>query len=72
MNDAQLIINMQQIINQLEKVTRSSRLVDYVEVRELCNKLENDAHALWSWAMTAEDQMDMESWRIMRERRLNK
>jgi len=68
MNEAYLIIQMQEAVNKLTRITRSSRNVDYLEIRKICNQIENDAHAMWQWAMKAEDAMDMESWRIMRER----
>lgn len=68
MNEAYLIIQMQEAVNKLTRLTRASRNVDYIEIRSICNQIENDAHALWQWAMNAEDAMDLESWRVMRER----
>jgi hypothetical protein len=68
MNEAYIIIQMQDAVNKLTRLTRASRNVDYIEIRSICTQIENDAHALWQWAMDAENAMDMESWRIMRER----
>ena len=68
MNEAYLIIQMQEAVNKMTRLTRASRNVDYLEVRNICNQIENDAHAMWQWAMNAEEAMDMESWKLMRER----
>ena len=68
MNEAYLIIQMQEAVNKMTRLTRASRNVDYLEVRKICNQLENDAHAMWQWAMNAEEAMDLESWNLMRNR----
>lgn len=68
MNEAYLIIQMQEAVNKMTRLTRASRNVDYLEVRKICNQLENDAHAMWQWAMNAEEAMDLESWNQMRNR----
>ena len=68
MNEAYLIIQMQEAVNKMTRLTRASRNVDYLEVRKICNQLENDAHAMWQWAMNAEEAMDLESWNRMRNR----
>jgi hypothetical protein len=68
MNDAFLIIQMQEAVNKLTRLTRGSTNVDYLEIRKVCNQIESDAYALWQWAMNAEEAMDMQQWKIMRER----
>jgi hypothetical protein len=68
MNEAYLIIQMQEAVNKLTRLTRASGNVDYIEVRNICNQIENDAHAMWQWAMNAEEAMDLESWNRMRNR----
>ena len=68
MNEAYIIIQMQEAVNKMTRLTRASRNVDYLEVRKICNQLENDAHAMWQWAMNAEEAMDLESWNRMRNR----
>jgi hypothetical protein len=68
MNEAYLIIQMQEAVNKLTRLTRASRNVDYLEVRKICTQIENDAHALSQWAMNAEEAMDLVSWKLMRER----
>jgi hypothetical protein len=72
MNEAYLIIQMQEAVNKLTRLTRASRNVDYLEIRNICNQIENDAHSLWQWAMNAEEALDLESWRLMRERHIRK
>lgn len=72
MNEAYLIIQMQEAVNKLTRLTRASRNVDYIEVRNICNQIENDAHAMWKWAMDAEEALDLQSWRLMRERHIRK
>lgn len=68
MNDAQLLINMQHLIVQLERQTRSSLEVNYYQVRKLCQKMEDNAQALSDWAMNQEEKMDIDSWKRMREK----
>jgi hypothetical protein len=68
MNDAQLILSMKQILAELEKLTRSSQNINYMQIRKLCMDLQDDANSLWGWAMDAEDEMDIADWRQMREK----
>jgi hypothetical protein len=68
MNDAQLLINMQHLIVQLERQTRSSLEVNYYLVRKLCREMEENAEALSDWAMKQEEEMDIDSWKRMREK----
>ena len=66
MNQGQLIINMQHLVVELEKLTRSSLEVDYYMVRKLCREMEDNANALSDWAMQQEEDMDLEAWKRMR------
>jgi hypothetical protein len=66
MNQGQLLINMQHLIVQLEKLTRSSLEVDYYQVRKICREMEENAEALSDWAMKQEEDMDIDSWKRMR------
>ena len=66
MNQGQLLINMQHLIVQLERQTRSSLEMNYYLVRKLCREMEDNAQALSDWAMNEEEKMDIDSWKRMR------
>jgi hypothetical protein len=68
MNAGEIIVNMQQTLLQLEQLTRPSVNINYMEIRKLCVDMQTDANNLWSWAMDAEDEMDIADWRSMREK----
>ena len=70
MNEAYLIIQMQEAVNKLTRLTRPSRNVDHMEIRKICINMENHAHELWKWSMDKEDEMDIEEWRAMRDRHM--
>ena len=68
MNHGQMIINMQHLIVEIERQTRPSLEVNYYLVRKLCREMEENAEALSDWAMKQEEDMDIDSWKRMREK----
>jgi seryl-tRNA synthetase len=70
MNEAYLIIQMQEAVNKLTRLTRASRNVDHMEIRKICVNIENYAHELWKWSMDKEDEMPIQEWRAMRDRHM--
>ena len=66
MNQGQLIINMQHLVVELERQTRSSLEVDYYQVRKLCREMENNAKSLADWSFDQMENMDIGAWQRMR------
>lgn len=62
MNEAYIIIQMQQLVNELTRLTRSSTGVNHFQIRKICVDLGDKAEALSAWSTNKSDEMPTAQW----------
>ena len=62
MNEAYIIIQMQQLVNELTRLTRSSTGVNHFQIRKICVDLGDKAEELSAWSTNTADEMPTAQW----------